>query len=44
MIGRLMWGLLLEPLEEKEPWREEEYVSLYTLGAVTSYEKRRPKG
>ena len=33
-----MWGLLLELPEEKEPWREVESVSLYMLGAVTSYE------
>jgi hypothetical protein len=32
-------GLLLELPEEKEPWREVESVSLYKLGAVTSYEK-----
>ena len=34
-----MSGLLLELPEEKEPWREVESVSLYKLGAVTSYEK-----
>ena len=33
-----MWSLLLELPEEKEPWREVESVSLYKLGAVTSYE------
>jgi hypothetical protein len=36
-----VWGLLLELPEEKEPWREIESVSLYKLGAVTGYEKRR---
>jgi hypothetical protein len=36
-----VWGLLLELSEEQEPWREVESVSLYMLGAVTSYEKRR---
>ena len=36
-----MWGLLLELPEEKEPWRKVESVSLYKLGAETSYEKRR---
>ena len=34
-------GLLFELSEEKEPWREVEFVSLYKLGAVISYEKRR---
>ena len=34
-----MCSLLLELPEEKEPWREVESVSLYKLGAVTSYEK-----
>jgi hypothetical protein len=34
-------GLQFELPEEKEPWREVESVSLYKLGAVTSYQKRR---
>jgi hypothetical protein len=36
-----VWGLLLELPEEKEPWSEIEAVSLYKLGVVTSYGKRR---
>jgi hypothetical protein len=36
-----MWGLLLELPDEKEPWREVVFVSLYKFGAVISYEKRR---
>jgi hypothetical protein len=32
-----VWGLILELPEEKELWREVESVSLYMLGAVTSY-------
>ena len=43
--GRHDWkvsvGSFLVLLEEKEPWREVESVSLCKLGAVTSYEKRR---